>query len=126
MAAPGGKESSEEVMGLGWGPFPEILRNSFGLRSSYIPPDSQRSSRHCHVEGQEDKEKRWKVRKDLGIHREGGGGDAKRPKLALDILKRTCLTPQPKRWDWNSPAGLGRGQIIRGTGRVPLEHCSPF
>lgn len=32
-------------------------------------------ARHCHSERQEDK-KRWEAREDLGIPREGRGGDA--------------------------------------------------
>lgn len=45
MAASGSKERSEEDLGLGVGGHSEILRNSIGLRSTYIPSDSQRGSR---------------------------------------------------------------------------------
>lgn len=101
--------------------FSETVLASEAVTSLLIPRGAQGI-----VEGQENKEKRWKAREDLGIPREGRGGDAERLKLTLGILKRTRLTPQPKRWDWNGPAGLGKDQIVRGAGRVPLEHCSPF
>lgn len=76
--ASGGQDRSEESLGLGMGVLPDILRNSVGLRRSYIPSASHRGSRLGVVtlKTKMTKKRDGEAREGLEIPKEGRGGSA--------------------------------------------------
>lgn len=111
-----------------WGALPKIIRNSIGLRRTYSPSNSQRGSRLGIVTLKNKKTKRrdGKTREGLGIPKEGRRQMQKDPTGTGYAQENMPDSPQPKKQDWKSPVGLGKGQTVRIAGRVPLEHHPPF
>lgn len=112
--------------GLGWGPPLEILKNSFGLRSSYIPSDCQRGSRLGIVlcKSRKTREEMGKPGKALGSP-EKAGEEMQTDPNQHRVSSREHTPPPPQDLDLEQPCWTREGPV-RGAGRVPLEHRPRF